>query len=302
LGLWGIGLKDIEQVISQTQGLVLVTGTKASGKSTTLNSLVNLLNTPGLNISTVEESITKRLSGINQVEANRASGLTVLESIKATIGQDPNVIMIDELRGQVSAELTVQTANSGHLVLASLYGHSSTNALKRLTDLSVKPFLTASSLRLVIAQTLVRRLCLKCRETYRPDAVTLRRIEKDFDVSPAGVKHLHEIESLALSEGLGKTKGAEVLSTTESSSKIIKLYRAKKNGCSYCNHTGYKGRVGLFEVLMVSENLQKLIASGQAPDTIEKAAIKEGLVSMKLDGLIKSLRGLTSVEEVLSRI
>ena len=101
---------------------------------------------------------------------------------------------------------------------------------------------------------------------------------------------------------MGKVKGSEVLSTTQSSSKIIKLYRAKKTGCEYCNHTGYKGRVGLFEVLMISENLQKLIASGVSAETIEKAAIKEGLLSMKLDGLIKSLRGLTSVEEILSRV
>jgi type IV pilus assembly protein PilB len=302
LGLWGIGLKDIEQTLSQTHGLVLVTGAKASGKSTTLSSIVNLLNTPGLNVSTVEEIITKRLSGINQVEANRASGLTVLDSIKAVIGQDPNVLMIDELRGHSAAELAVQAASSGHLILASLYGKSSIGALKHLNDLGVKPYLAASSLRLIVSQTLARRLCLRCRETYRPDAVSLKRIEKEFDLSPTGVKHLHEIESVALNEGLGKTRGSEVLSTTQSSSKIIRLYRAKKNGCEYCNHTGYKGRVGLFEVLMISENIQKLIASGLSAETIEKAAIKEGLVSMKLDGLIKSLRGLTSIEEVLSRV
>ena len=302
LGLWGIGLKDIEQTISQTHGLVLVTGPKASGKSTTLTSIVNLLNTPSLNVSTVEESITKRLTGINQVEANRASGLTVLDSIKAVIGQDPNVLMIDELRGHSAAELAVQAASNGHLIVASLFGKSSISALKHLDDLGIKPFLAASSVRLVVSQTLARRLCLKCRETNRHDAMSLKRIEKEFDLSPSGVKHLHEIESVALNEGLGKVKGSEVLSTTQSSSKIIKLYRAKKTGCEYCNHTGYKGRVGLFEVLMISENLQKLIASGVSAETIEKAAIKEGLLSMKLDGLIKSLRGLTSVEEILSRV
>jgi type IV pilus assembly protein PilB len=296
LGLWGIGLKDIEQALSKTQGLILVTGGKSSGKSTTLLSLLNTLKTSGQSISTIEEIVTSRINGVNQTEVGRLNSLSAVDGLKAVVEQDVNIIMVDELRDASVMELGIQAANSGHLVIASINSTSTTQAITKLTNMGIWPFLSAAAIKLVIAEKLARRLCEHCREAYRPDAVSLKHIEKEFSISPNSFKHLHEIETLALAEGIGKTSEDNSLSTTTTG--IKRLYRAKTGGCKQCNHTGYKGRVGLFEVLVMSDVIQKQIASGFSAEALYKSATKEGMIELRLDGLVKALRGITSIEEV----
>jgi type II secretory ATPase GspE/PulE/Tfp pilus assembly ATPase PilB-like protein len=259
IGFWGVGLKDIEQSLAETQGLILVVGGKSSGKSTTLLSLVSTIKAAGQSIATIEENIKTRLSGVNQTEVGRLNNLSTLSGLEAVLSQDVNVVMVDELRDEASIDLVINAANSGHLMMGSFHSESSTHALTKLDAMGVRPFLSAAAIKLIIAQRLVRRLCDNCREAYRPDAVTLKHLEKAFSISPSGYKHLNEIESIARYDGLGKAKDSMDLSTT--TTRIKRLYRAKKDGCSACNHSGYKGRLGLFEVLVLSDSLKKQEAS-----------------------------------------
>jgi len=303
LGFWGTALSDLQQAIVQPHGMVLVTGPTGSGKSTTLFSVLSSLNTPNVNISTVEDPVEYHIVGANQTQVNPVANMTFSNGLRALLRQDPNIIMVGEIRDGETADLAVQAALTGHLVFSTLHTNNAATCLPRLLDMGVEPFLIASTVRVVIAQRLVRRLCVDCREAVAPDEVMLKRLEKAFRLSEiGGFKQIHELEKLALEGGIGKVTAGKHTETNELStgaSGLSRIWKAHDDGCESCNHTGYKGRIGIYEVLNNSTAIQKLIVSGSTSEIIEATAIKEGMLTMQLDGLVKALRGQTSIEEVL---
>lgn len=302
LGFWGTALADLQAAIVQPHGMVLVTGPTGSGKSTTLFSVLSSLNTPNVNISTVEDPVEYHIIGANQVQVNPVAGMTFGSGLRALLRQDPNIIMVGEIRDGETADLAVQAALTGHLVFSTLHTNNAATCLPRLLEMGVEPFLIASTVRVVVAQRLVRRLCPDCREVYAPDDTALKQIEKSFRLEAnGGIKQLHALETAALQDGIGKSnaagKGADDLSTTPST--IARLWKAHEEGCDNCNHSGYKGRVGIYEVLNNSTAIQKMIVANSTSEAIEETAISEHMLTMQLDGMIKALRGQTTIEEVL---
>lgn len=304
LGFWGKALADLQHAIVQPHGMVLVTGPTGSGKSTTLFSVLSILNTPNVNISTVEDPIEYHVVGANQTQVNPLAGMTFTNGLRALLRQDPNIIMVGEIRDRETADLAVQASLTGHLVFSTLHTSNAATCLPRLLDMGVEPFLIASTVRVVVAQRLVRRLCIDCRQPFKPDAEVIKEIDNSFGIDKnGGIKRMNELEVKALSDGIGKSNKAkkagdsEELSSTTTS--INRLWKAKDDGCDSCNHNGYKGRIGIYEVLTNSPAIQKLIVSSSSSEGIEKMAVEEDMLSMQLDGFIKSLRGETTIEEVL---
>lgn len=303
LGFWGTALADMKQAIIQPHGMVLVTGPTGSGKSTTLFSVLSALNTPGVNISTVEDPVEYHVVGANQVQVNAVAGMTFTNGLRALLRQDPNIIMVGEIRDGETADLAVQAALTGHLVFSTLHTNNAATCLPRLLDMGVEPFLIASTVRVVIGQRLVRRLCVDCREEFKPDDTFLKSLDKSFNLSEnGGAKRFHELEEQAIKDGIGASvsgKGKEVTGVSTSGTEITRLWKAKDNGCEHCNHTGYKGRIGIYEVLTNSPNIQKMIVTNSTSENINGVAITDGMLTMQLDGLVKALRAQTTIEEVL---
>lgn len=304
LGFWGEAKELMQHAIVQPHGMVLVTGPTGSGKSTTLFSVLSMLNKPNVNISTVEDPIEYRIPGVNQTQVNPIAGMTFTNGLRALLRQDPNIIMVGEIRDKETADLAVQAALTGHLVFSTLHTNNAATCLPRLLEMGIEPFLIASTVRVVIGQRLVRRLCVECRESYTPDLNQLEHLTRAFHLNAQTVRHIHDLETTALESGIGKTKAgktnaksAEEMSTN--GSNIKRVWKAHDEGCDACNHTGYKGRIGIYEVLHNSETVQKLIVANGTSDTIQDAAIKEGMITMQLDGLIKALRGETTIEEIM---
>jgi type IV pilus assembly protein PilB len=301
LGFWGSALRALQQAIVQPHGMVLVTGPTGSGKSTTLFSVLSQLNTPNVNISTVEDPIEYHVVGANQTQVNPVAGMTFTSGLRALLRQDPNIIMVGEVRDGETADLAVQAALTGHLVFSTLHTNNAATCLPRLLDMGVEPFLIASTVRVVVAQRLVRRLCTDCRIAFAPEQAALKQLEKSFKISEhGGVKRIHELETEAQEDGIGTgsdQKKEDKLST--SASAITQLWKANDEGCDSCNHTGYKGRIGIYEVLDNTPDLQTMIVGNSTSEVIEQAAIDNGMITMQLDGLVKALRGQTTIEEVL---
>ncbi len=302
LGYWGRSLEDINSAISQPHGMILVTGPTGSGKSTSLFSVLSLINSPTVNISTVEDPVEYRIPGANQTQVNPIAGMTFANGLRALLRQDPNVIMVGEIRDSETASLGVQAALTGHLVFSTLHTNNAATTLPRMLDMGIEPFLIASTVRAVVGQRLVRRLCMECREATELDEETLKRAEKTFGINDKlSYDYIHQLEQKALEGGIGKSnKGNEPsdeLSTSDSS--IKRIWKHHENGCDNCNKTGYRGRIGIYEVLRNSDSIQKLIVSNATSEVINQQAINEGMVTMQLDGLIKALRGQTTIEEIL---
>ena len=299
LGFWGNALGNIQKAMVQPHGMILVTGPTGSGKSTTLFSVLSILNNPSVNISTVEDPVEYRIFGANQTQVNPVAGMTFTNGLRALLRQDPNVIMIGEIRDGETAQLAVQAALTGHLVFSTLHTNNAATCLPRLLDMGIEPFLIASTVRVVVGQRLVRRLCVDCREKYEPDAPELKRLEAAFHLSENDMmKRLHALEGEALEGGIGKAdKDDTKLSSTDST--INRLWKAHADGCDSCNHTGYRGRMGTYEVLDNTSPIQKMIVTNETSENIQKTAIADGMVTMQEDGLVKALRGQTTIEEVL---
>ncbi len=305
LGYWGSALDKINKAIVQPHGMILVTGPTGSGKSTSLFSVLSMLNTPTVNISTIEDPVEYRVPGTNQTQLNPQAGMTFANGLRALLRQDPNIIMVGEIRDSETANLAVQAALTGHLVFSTLHTNNAATCLPRLLDMGIEPFLIASTVRAVVGQRLVRRLCVDCREDFEPDEATLKQLDEIFGVGNAGaMKQIHALEEQALEAGIGKANTSKInkrspteLSTSES--RILRLWKIHDDGCENCGHTGYKGRIGIYEVLENTPPLQKLIVGNSTSDSIQNQAIEEGMVTMQFDGFIKSLRGQTSVEEIL---
>ena len=304
LGYWGLSLDSINKSIKQPHGMILVTGPTGSGKSTSLFSVLSLLNKPAVNISTIEDPVEYKIPGANQTQVNPKAGMTFAAGLRALLRQDPNIIMVGEIRDSETAGLGVQAALTGHLVFATLHTNNAATCLPRLLDMSIEPFLIASTVRAVVGQRLVRRLCVDCREEVTPDTATLKQIAEIFGTNDSGVmKRIHQLEEQALEGGIGKTNGGKSqadttkLSTTDS--KITRLFKVHDGGCESCGHIGYRGRMGIYEVLDNTPEIQKLIVANGTSEAIQQQSIKEGMVTMQFDGFIKALRGQTTVEEIL---
>jgi type IV pilus assembly protein PilB len=264
LGFSDAALARYTRSFTKPYGAILVTGPTGSGKSTTLYGTLNILNTSEKNIITVEDPVEYRLAGINQVQINPKAGLTFASGLRSILRCDPDIIMVGEIRDRETAQIAVESALTGHLVLSTLHTNDAPGALSRLTEMGVEPFLTASAVDCVIAQRLVRRLCDQCKEPYQPNLEMLERL---------GFPE-HAMENW----------------------KDITLHRA--TGCGRCNNTGYKGRLGLYEIMLVTEAVERLIVERKSADEIGRVARAEGMVSLREDGLERVLQGITSVEEI----
>lgn len=304
LGYWGYSLNAVNKAITQPHGMILVTGPTGSGKSTSLFSILSMLNKPSVNISTIEDPVEYRIPGANQTQVNPKAGMTFAAGLRALLRQDPNIIMVGEIRDGETASLGTQAALTGHLVFATLHTNNAATCLPRLLDMKIEPFLIASTVRVVVGQRLVRRLCIDCREEFQPDANTLKQIQETFGTADSAMmKHVHLLEQEALQGGIGKastgksTANTDSLSTSEN--KIVRLFKAHDDGCPTCGHTGYKGRIGIYEVLSNDTSVERLIVANATSDEIQAQAIKGGMITMQMDGFIKALRGQTTVEEIL---
>ncbi|HEB12425.1 MAG TPA: type II secretion system protein GspE [Actinobacteria bacterium] len=249
-----------ESAFTRPYGAILVTGPTGSGKSTTLYATLNVLNTEAKNIVTIEDPVEYRLPGINQIQINSRAGLSFSRGLRSILRASPDILMVGEIRDRETAQIAIEAALTGHLVLSTLHTNDAPGAISRLTEMGVAPFLIASAIDCVQAQRLARRLCPDCKEPYSPDNELL--------------------EKMGVEEAKGMT-----------------LYRPK--GCSKCNDAGFKGRVGLYEVMLVSEEIEQLTVERATVEEIKKVAIKEGMQTLREDGIAKVLKGDTSYEEIL---
>jgi type IV pilus assembly protein PilB len=264
LGFTSGMLERYEAVFRRPYGTILVTGPTGSGKSTTLYATLGEINTPERNIVTVEDPVEYRMHGINQVQVNPRIGLTFPAGLRSILRCDPDVVMIGEIRDRETAKTSVEAALTGHLVLATLHTNNAPAAVTRLTDMGVEPFLTASAVDCVIAQRLARRLCVRCK---RPTAMDERAIRE-----------------------LGG-KGARFAEDHKNFHTAV--------GCERCSGTGYAGRIGIYEIMLVDESLRRLILQGASADDIAAAARKAGMIPLREDGLSKAAQGITTVQEIL---
>jgi len=284
LGLTGLSLKRFEEALLRSNGIILVTGPTGSGKTVTLATALSKLNTSKVNIVTLEDPVEIRVKGVNQVQVNPAAGLTFASGLRSFLRQDPNIIMVGEIRDGETAELAIQAALTGHLVLSTLHTSSSAGAIPRLIDMGVENFLLASTLNVVLAQRLVRKICENCKTSYDPP----EELVKDVRNTLSGVND----SQLLLSRD--KNMLEAVKSVGQSG---VKLYRG--TGCNKCGETGYKGRSGIYEVLQVSESIKQLMLNKTPESEINKLAMEEGMLTLLQDGYIKALESITSIEEVL---
>ncbi len=295
LGYWGKSLEVMRLALTEPNGMVLVTGPTGSGKSTSLFSVLSILNTPTVNISTIEDPVEYRIPGVNQTQTNEKAGMTFANGLRALLRQDPNIIMIGEIRDGETADLGVQAALTGHLVFSTLHTNNAATCLPRLLDMGIEPFLIASTVRAVVGQRLVRCLHKDTRQNYTPTEEEKQAVMRMFNITtPQAFKTIHELEKRALAEGMGT---GIPLSTSETG--IISLWRADNDDNNDDAHNGYKGRTGIYEVLANTVGIQKLIMANATSNQIQAQAIAEGMISMQTDGLIKALRGETTIEEVL---
>jgi type II secretory ATPase GspE/PulE/Tfp pilus assembly ATPase PilB-like protein len=295
LGYWGRGLRGLNHVLSRSHGLILVATPRRSGKTTTMHSMLQILNTPHVSIATVENSIEFHLKGASQTKVRPHHGLTFHDGLQAALNQDPNIVMISSLADKQTASLAVQAAAAGHLVIGGMHDESTTSALTQLRSLSEESLLMATTTRAAVSQRLLRRLCPECRERYIPSQEQIANLEESFGVATAAARRkVHELEQQAAAAGIGNN--AHVNTTP---SKITSLWRANDDGCEACNHTGYQGSVAMCEVLTLSDDLQKALLDHQHGNKLHAIALKDGFIPMGLDGLVKALRGETTVQEVL---
>jgi type IV pilus assembly protein PilB len=266
LGLGGMSLKNLETSVLRPHGIIIVCGPTGSGKTTTLYSVLSRLNTARVNIASLEDPVEYEIPGVNQVQVNPAVGLTFASGLRAFLRQDPNIILVGEIRDKETADLAVQAALTGHLVFSTLHTSSAAGTLPRLIDLGSETFLLASTVNAIVAQRIVRQICVHCKESFAPPQEVINEIKR-------------------------------ILGGLFPAQAQTNLYRGK--GCSECEQLGYMGRIGIYEVLPVTEKISRLILERMDENTIAKEAINEGMVTMRQDGYLKALRGVTTVEEVL---
>lgn len=268
----------LERAIKKPHGMILVTGPTGSGKTTTLYSVLGILNQPGVNISTVEDPIEYRISGVNQSQVNPKANFTFATGLRSLLRQDPNIIMVGEIRDQETAEIAINAAMTGHLVLATLHTNDAPTALPRLTDMGVPPFLVAFTANIIVAQRLVRKICQFCKKEYTLDKTATAELAKAFDANKMEKLFKEHAETNKIRGKFSFYQGA---------------------GCHRCGQTGYKGRQGIYEILEITPKISSLINSHGTADDIKKIAREQGMLTMMEDGLIQAKIGVTTINEVL---
>jgi len=281
LGFEKINMEIIQRNAKKPHGMILVTGPTGSGKSTTLYTLLSLLNTKSVNISTIEDPVEYRIVGANQMQVSPKIGLTFAMGLRALLRQDPNIIMIGEIRDKETAEEAVHAAMTGHVVFSTLHTNNAAAALPRLLDIGVEPYLIASTINAVLAQRLVRVVCKDCSAPYKIDKATIASLEKIF--------HLEKLMPILEKSGAIKEKTKNI--------EDLKFFKGQ--GCDKCNHSGYKGRCGIHEVLEVTPEVAEMIMQHKSSQDIQDVAEKDGMVLMWEDGFIKALKGITTIDEIL---
>ena len=273
----------VERAIAKPHGMVLVTGPTGSGKTTTLYSLLGLLNTPDVNICTIEDPIEYHVGGINQSQINPKAGFTFAGGLRAFLRQDPDIIMVGEIRDNETAELAIHAAMTGHLVLSTLHTNDAPTTIPRLADMDIPAFLIAFTANIIVAQRLVRKICAYCKQEYPLDKSATAELSRLLDAK--------KLLTLYGAAGIKLEPGEKSLET-------LRFFRGA--GCSRCKSSGYKGRVGIYEVLEIDKELTALINSRASADEIKKyAEEKQGMITMFQDGLVKAKQGVTTIEEVL---
>ena len=295
LGYWGEAKKTVEEALTEPDGMILVTGPTGSGKSTSLFSVLSRLNTPDVNISTIEDPVEYKIPGVNQTQTNNKAGMTFANGLRALLRQDPNIIMVGEIRDSETANLAVQAALTGHLVFSTLHTNNAATTLPRLLDMNIEPFLISSTVKAVVGQRLVRKINQTTKIQYVPSEEEKKTIISLFNLKTGQTfKHIHELEKQAKSEGIG---GDNPLSTDENGIKF--LWKPNPDDNDDGANLGFRGRIGIYEVLKVSQKIQRLVTANATSDDIQNQAIAEKMLTMQSDGLIKALRGVTTAEEVL---
>ena len=267
----GMSSKDLEKVnaaINKSYGMILSTGPTGSGKTTSIYAILKILNTREKNITTIEDPVEYRIQGVNQIQVNPKTNLTFADGLRSILRQDPNVIFVGEIRDNETAGIAVNAALTGHLVVSTLHTNDSATALPRLIDMKVEPFLVASTVNIIIAQRLVRKICESCKIQL---SIKRQSIEEIISADMT-TKHFGNTEDITILKG---------------------------QGCKVCHSTGYLGRIGVFEILEMTERIKKLITEKSDSDMIMKAATEEGMTTMLDDGLDKIVKGITTFEEVL---
>jgi len=268
LGLRGKALHNLEENIKRPHGIILLCGPTGSGKTTTLYAILSKLNSAQVNILTLEDPVEYQIVGVNQVQINTQAGLTFASGLRSFLRQDPNIIMVGEVRDAETTDLAIQASLTGHLVFSTLHTNDSAGALPRLLDMRAESYLIASTVTCVVGQRVVRKICPTCRTSKIPQKEIVEKMKEVLD-------GLFDFEK----------------------NKSLKLYEGR--GCKECNNTGYLGRVGIFEVLVVSEKIAKMIIARSRAQDIARQAVSEGMITMRQDGFLKVLEGITTVEEVL---
>ena len=289
--------KDLMEAVSNPYGMVLVTGPTGSGKTTTLYSALSKVNTGDVNIMTAEDPVEYNLFGINQVLVRTEIGMTFAAALKAFLRQDPNIIMLGEIRDLETGGIAIKAALTGHLVLSTLHTNSAPETVTRLMDMGLEPFNVASALNLVLAQRLVRRICSGCRVQYTPDPLELAAAK----VKPTTTLGELRFTALQLStqQARAAREAAPLLDGLSLQTRVGDLPFFKGRGCDQCNGSGLKGRQGLYEVMMMSPELRRLIMASAGAVAIRDAAIGEGMLTLRMDGWLKVLKGVTTLEQVI---
>src|SRR6266496_392250 len=275
-------LRQMDDLIHKPHGIMLVTGPTGSGKTTTLYACLAKINSPDLNILTIEDPVEYQLDGISQTAVNEKIELTFAAGLRSFLRHDPDVIMVGEIRDRDTSEIAIQASLTGHLVLSTIHTNDAAGAITRLVDLGVQPFLVASSLMALLAQRLVRRVCVECRELYKP---------ADEDLASIG------IDPAAFARGEARRvhfKGDQAWAPPPGM-----LFRAKEGGCTVCLGAGYKGRTAIYELLIIDEKIRQLTVKNADAQSIKNQAIKSGMRTLREDGTQKVLAGMTTVAEVL---
>lgn len=271
----------VKKNIEKPHGIILVTGPTGSGKTTTLYTVLNILNTPKVNISTIEDPIEYRMRGVNQSQVNPKIGFTFASGLRSLLRQDPDIIMVGEIRDQETAEIAIHSAMTGHLVLSTIHTNDAVSTIPRLTEMGVPAFLISSTLNLIIAQRLVRRICPDCIQSYNLDEKMIDELKKHFDIN----KILETLER------------EKIISNKKNGLKELLFYRGK--GCNKCRDTGYKSRIGIYEVLENENKLSNLISQNLSIEKIKEYTLSKNMLTMVEDGFIKAKNGITTIEEIL---
>ncbi|MEY4723813.1 MAG: hypothetical protein RLZZ324_1326, partial [Candidatus Parcubacteria bacterium] len=266
--------------MKKPHGIIFVTGPTGSGKSTTLYSVLNMLNTPKVNISTIEDPVEYRLAGVNQSQVNSKIGFTFAAGLRSLLRQDPNIILVGEIRDEETAGIAVQAAMTGHLVMGTLHTNDAPTAVPRLVDMKVPPFLIAFTGNIIVAQRLVRKVCPNCTRSYKMPPHALEQLRESMNVDEIW-------RTLQKNDIVDKTQ------------KVEDTMFWRGSGCSQCNNEGYKGRMGIYEILEFTQPIIEIINAGGTADAIKKKAVEEGMMSMTEDGFAKAIKGVTTIEEIL---